>query len=447
MADACNGIRRGGSSCAAVVDPPRPSRARHRQTPRKVGLLSVHTTPLAQPGTGDSGGMNVAVAALARQLVARGVEVDVYTRATADDLPPTVETSDGVRVHHLHAGPLTVDKSDLASHLCAFYLALAAHPTVDDLDVVHAHYWMSGWVGRKLRARRGIPFVQTFHTLARAKNDALAPGDTPESPLRLAAEERIVADADAILAPTPEEATLLRRSYGASPSQVHVAPLGVDLDIFGPNGDRHRGRQALGGGRIVLFAGRLQPLKGPDVAVRTLAALDRHLPDDGLPTRLVIVGGPSGSGFGTVDAPRLQALAAELGVADRVAVLAPRPQAELAALYRAADAVVMPSRSESFGLVALEAQACGTPVVAADVGGLRAAVGPASGTLVSSYEADEYAAALAPFLADPAHGAAAGAAGVEHARKFSWDRAADAALDVYTTAAADTALAQTSRGA
>jgi len=406
---------------------------------RRVGLISVHTTPLAQPGVGDSGGMNVAVAALARELVARGVAVDVFTRATSADLPATVTTPEGIVVHHLAVGPPTMAKDDLASHLCAFYLALAAHPRIADLDVVHAHYWMSGWVARKLRDRLGIPFVQTFHTLARAKNDSLAPGDVPEPALRLAAEERIVADADAILAPTPAEAALLRRAYGAAASRVHIAPLGVDLDLFGPEGDRDAARRSLGGGRIVLFAGRLQPLKGPDVAVRTLAALDRHLPDDGVPARLIVVGGPSGSGFGTVDPPRLAALADELGVGDRLALLAPRPQAELAALYRAADAVLMPSRSESFGLVALEAQACATPVVAAAVGGLRAVVGPGAGTLVEGYDPEDYAAALAPYLTDPDTRQAAGAAGAAFAEAHSWQRAADAALTVYDTVASEAA--------
>jgi D-inositol-3-phosphate glycosyltransferase len=405
--------------------------------PRRVGVLSVHTSPLEQPGTGDSGGMNVTIDSLSRRLVARGVEVDVFTRATGPDLPPTVVVEDGLRVHHVEAGPAQLSKADLASHLCAFYLGLAAHPRVTHLDLLHGHYWMSGWVGRHAARRLGFPLVQTFHTLGQQKNATLAPGDQPEPALRLAAEQRLVADADAIIAPTAAEQALLRDRHGAAPGAVHVVPLGVDLSVFNTDGDRHATRQALGGGRIVLFAGRLQPLKGPDVAVRALAALDRRLPDDGVPTRLVIVGGVSGAGQGLaanghgVDPAGLRALARDLGVEDRVALLSARRQSELALLYQAADVVVMPSRSESFGLVALEAQACGTPVVAANVDGLRSAVGRGAGTLVDGYEPEDWAAAIAPYLTDATLRAAVGARGRRHAMDYSWDRTAAGTLDVY----------------
>lgn len=414
---------------ADLVGDHRPS---DRAGPARVGLLSVHTSPLEQPGTGDSGGMNVYLTALARRLVARGTDVHVFTRATGGDLPPTVVTDDGVAVHHLPAGPPRAAKTDLASHLCAFYLGFAAHPAVPGLDLVHGHYWMSGWVGRQARKRLGLPLVQSFHTLARAKNARLAPGDVPEPPLRIAAEDRIVAAADAILAPTPSEAALLRGHYAGRPGAVHVVAPGVDLDVFTPRGDRHAARQALGGGRIVLFVGRLQPLKGPDLAVRALAALDPLLPDDGVPTRLVVVGGPSGAAAGAVDPPALRRLAAALGVADRVAFLAPRRQADLAVLYRAADAVVMPSHSESFGLVALEAQASGTPVVAAAVGGLVHVVPPGSGgALVAGHDPADYARALVPYLVDGRARAAAGAAGRRLAERFSWDRTVADTVAVY----------------
>lgn len=400
--------------------------------PLRIGLLSVHTSPLEQPGSGDSGGMNVYLTSLAARLAGRGADVDIFTRASGGDLPPTVRMGTGVAVHHIEAGPPAAPKGDLASHLCAFYLGLAAHPATASLDVVHGHYWMSGWVGRQVSRRLGVPLVQTFHTLAREKNDSLAPGDTPETTLRLAAEDRIVGAADAIIAPTPLEAAMLHERYRARSGKVHVVEPGVDLAVFNTGIDRNAARQALGGGRIILFAGRLQPLKGPDVAIRTLAALDRLLPDDGLPTRLLVVGGASGSGIGTVDPPSLRRLAAEAGVADRVALLAPRIQPQLAALYRAADAVIMPSRSESFGLVALEAQACGTPVVAADVGGLRHVIGDGGGgVLVKGHAPDAYAAALVPFLCDARVRAAAGEAGRRRAGRFSWDRTATATMDVY----------------
>jgi D-inositol-3-phosphate glycosyltransferase len=399
--------------------------------PRRVGFVSVHTSPLERPGSGDSGGMNVYLDRVASQLVGRGIEVDVFTRAAGPDVPRSVLAPDGYRVHHIEAGPPHLTKADLASHLCAFYLGLAAHPRVAGLDLLHAHYWMSGWVGRQARQRLGLPLVQSFHTLAHAKNASLAPGDMPEPALRVHAEERIVADADAVIAPTPAEADLLRERMRARPGAVHVVEPGADLEVFTPDGDRDAARAVLGGGRIVLFVGRLQPLKGPDVAVRTLAALARRLPD-GPPVRLVVVGGPSGNGVGTTDHGRLRALARELGVEDRLALLAPRPQAELADLYRAADAVLVPSRSESFGLAALEAQACGTPVVAADVPGLRHVLGSGGGgRLVRGWDAQAYAEALVPYLSDPRERAGAGAAGVAHARLRSWERTAAATLAVY----------------
>ncbi|MGH8897150.1 MAG: glycosyltransferase [Egibacteraceae bacterium] len=380
--------------------------------------------------------MNVYLGQIARRLAAAGAAIDIFTRTTGSDLPPTVTVDDGVRVHHIDAGPPTARKDDLASHLCAFYLGLAAHPAVAQLEVLHGHYWMSGWVGRQASRRLGVPLVQTFHTLARAKNDALAPGDIPESPLRLVVEDRVVEAADAIIAPTPLEAAMLRERYPARVCQVHVVEPGVDLSVFralhDTHPDRHAARQALGGGRIILFAGRLQPLKGPDIAVRALAALDALLPDDGLPTRLLIVGGASGNGVGTVDPASLRRLAAQLGVADRVALLSARPQRELAALYHAADAVIMPSRSESFGLVALEAQACGTPVVAAAVGGLPHVLGDdGGGTVVEGHDPQAYAVALVPYLCDVRARAVASEAGRQRAARFTWERTAAATLQVY----------------
>ena len=406
------------------------ARPSDRAGPPRVGLVSVHTSPLEQPGVGDSGGMNVYLASLAHSLARRDVAVDVFTRWMGADLPPMVRLDDGVTVHHLPAGPPSAGKSELASHLCAFYLAMAAHPAVERLDVLHGHYWMSGWVGRHLRRRFGMPLVQSFHTLGRVKNDALAPGDSPEPALRLAAEDRIAGDADAVIAATDTEADILRRRFGTDASRLHTVPAGVDLDIFNTDIDRHAARQALGGGRIILFVGRLQPLKAPDMAVRALAALDRLLPDDGVPTRLVIVGGASGPHSATTQPAGLRGLAEDLGVADRVAILAPRPQHELSALYRAADVVVVPSHSESFGLVALEAQACGTPVVASDVGGLRSVVG-GGGTLVPHRTPEAFAAAMALYLSDVRLRAAASSAAAATASGYSWNATADATLEVY----------------
>lgn len=421
---------RGGAGDVRDVTDARPS-DRAGPLPTSVALLSVHTSPLAQPGIGDGGGLNVFVSALAGQLSKHGIAVDVFTRSTGADLPSTVRLDDGVAVHHIDAGPPTLRKDDLASHLCAFYLAVAGHAAIESAQLLHGHYWMSGWVGRKLRQRRDVPLVQRFHTLAHAKDAGRSVGEASEPMLRLAAERRVVAAADAVLAATPHEAALLRHEYRARPGQVHVVPPGVDTDVFRPADDRLRTRRELGGGRLLLFVGRLQPLKGPDLAVRTLAALDAHLPDDGVPTRLVVVGGASGNGHGTVDPPALRRLADQLGVADRVALLAPRSHRDLAPLYRAADALIMPSRSESFGLVALEAQASGTPVVGADVGGLDDILRHGGGTLVQSYDPDAYARAVLPYLVDTAARRTASLAAVRGARRFRWRETTRQTLEIY----------------
>jgi D-inositol-3-phosphate glycosyltransferase len=394
-------------------------------------VLSVHTSPLEQPGGGDSGGMTVYLLSLARQMSAAGIETDIFTRAASAGLPSSVTLGEGLRVHHMESVPPGLGKHDLVSYLGAFYLAFAAHPATAALELVHGHYWMGGWVGRHAQRRLGLPLVQSFHTLARAKNQGLPPGDVPEPALRLAAEDRVAADADAVIASSPAEAALLRARYATRPGRVHLVEPGVDLDLFRPPDDRQRTRETLGGGPLVLFVGRLQPLKGPDLAVRTLAELDRRLPRDGRYARMILVGGVSANGSGTVDPPALRRLARDLGVADRVTLLAPRPQPELAGLYRAADAVLIPSYSEAYGLVALEAQACGTPVVAAAVGGLPYALADGGGTVVDSHDPVAFATALLPFLTDARTRAAAAGAARRRALRASWERTAQRVLSVY----------------
>jgi D-inositol-3-phosphate glycosyltransferase len=404
--------------------------------PKRVAVLSVHTSPLDQPGEGDGGGLNVSVAETARRLADRGVEVDVFTRATDRGRPPTVvlhEAADGTRarVHHLVAGPVApVDKEDVANLLCAVLLALERHPEVvargvdgaRPYDLVHAHYWLSGWVGRRIAARWDVPLVQTFHTLGVLKNAHLAPGDVPEPPLRLVAEAAVARDADLVTVLTCGEAGLLHRAYGLSGSRIQVVPAGVDLSRFRPPpGPRPADRPP-----TLLFVGRLQPLKGPDVAVRTLAAVRRTVPD----VRLRIIGGTSGSGHGASGPDELRALAADLGVADAVRFDPAVSQDRLAEAYREADVLVVPSRSETFGLVALEAQASGLPVVAADVPGLQAVVRD-GGVLVRGHDPADHAAAVVPLLTDPAEATRVGAAGVRAAARATWDRSVDRLLGVY----------------
>jgi D-inositol-3-phosphate glycosyltransferase len=412
----------------------------------RVGLISVHTSPLDQPGAGDGGGLNVYVREVARRMAARGVIVDVFTRRTDPAQPDTVELAPGAFLHHLAVGPAApVAKEDLTPLLCPFELALADHPRLVGIEVLHAHYWLSGWVGRRIARRTGIPLVQTFHTLAALKNATLAPGDRPEGALRLIAEAQVARDADQVLVLTCGEARLFHRSFGLSGAKLTVVPAGVDLDLFRPDprGDSASGSDSASGpvgGDVadrarsdgaapeLLFAGRLQPLKGPDVAVRILAEVHRTHPA----VRLRIVGGASGAAGLATSIPGLKALAQELGVADHVTFEPALPQAELADRLRRAAVVLVPSRSETFGLVALEAQACGTPVVAARVPGLEVVVG-AGGTLVDGHDPADHARAVLAYLDDPAHAAAAREAGLAAAAASSWERTVDRLLDAYAT--------------
>jgi D-inositol-3-phosphate glycosyltransferase len=366
---------------------------------RRVGLISVHTSPLDQPGEGDGGGLNVYVREVARRMGARGVEVDVFTRRTDPAQPATVTIGPGVLLHHLDAGPAEpVAKEDLATLLCPFELALAAHPRLADLEVLHAHYWLSGWVGRRIARRTGIPLVQTFHTLAALKNATLAPGDRPEGALRLVAEAEVARDADQVLVLTCGEARLFHSSFGLSGARLTVVPAGVDLDLFRPPRPGHlTGRPRRAARRRRAAVRRPAPAaQGSRRRVRTLAEVRRHRDD----VRLRIVGGASGGTGVATSVAALTTLAGELGVAEHVTFEPALPQEELAARLRAADLVLVPSRSETFGLIALEAQACGTPVVAARVPGLEVVVG-GGGVLVDGHDPADHARAVLALLADP----------------------------------------------
>jgi D-inositol-3-phosphate glycosyltransferase len=405
--------------------------------PRRVATLSVHTSPLDQPGAGDAGGMNVYIVEVSRRLAARGIAVDVFTRATSSDLPPVVEMSPGVTVRHVSAGPFEgLGKEELPAQLCAFTAAVLRAEAQHEpgyYDVVHSHYWLSGQVGWLARDRWSVPLIHTAHTLAKVKNEALAAGDRPEPRARVIGEEQVVAEADRLIANTDQEARELVRLYGADPARTLVVPPGVDLDRFAP-GDRAAARRTLGIAEdavVLLFVGRIQPLKGPDVLLHAAAQL---LADDpSLRDRLEVhvVGAPSGSGL---DAPeQLEQLAARLEITDRVRFHRPQPPERLADHYRAADVTVVPSHNESFGLVALEAQACGTPVVAAAVGGLRTAVRDGfSGVLVAGHDPRDYAAAVRAVLT---RRELLSAGARRHAGLFSWDRTADALVAAYTSAA------------
>jgi D-inositol-3-phosphate glycosyltransferase len=410
-----------------------------RSVPRRVATISVHTSPLEQPGTGDAGGMNVYIVEVAKRLARAGVEVEIFTRATTSDLPPTVEMAPGVLVRHVIAGPFEgLAKEDLPSQLCAFtngVLRAEAARAAGWYDLIHSHYWLSGQVGWLAKDRWGVPLVHTAHTLAKVKNCSLAEGDKPEPKARLIGEEQVVAECDRLVANTPAEARDLVDLYGADPSRVSVVPPGVDLERFHPvsAAQRQAARARFGfpaDAHVIAFAGRIQPLKAPDVLLRAAAALRTRDPELGRRLVVAICGGPSGSGLDRPTA--LIDLAAELGITDMVRFVPPQPRDLMPEFYRAVDLVAVPSHNESFGLVALEAQACGTPVVAAAVGGLVTAVRDGiSGVLVKSHQPDDWARVFGAVLTTPGRAAELGLGAATHAQDFSWTHTASGLLAAY----------------
>jgi D-inositol-3-phosphate glycosyltransferase len=398
-------------------------------------MLSVHTSPLEQPGTGDAGGLNVYVLEVSKRLARRGIEVEIFTRMTDGTSPLQSETAPGVHVRNVIAGPFEgLGKGDLPGQLCAFaqgvMRAEAARPE-GWYDLVHSHYWLSGQVGWLAADRWRVPLVHTMHTMARVKNSQLAEGDSPEPPGREIGEAQVVDAADRLVANTLGEARELIDLYDADPGKVRVVSPGVDLDLF-TVGDAAAARARLGlpqDAHVLLFVGRIQPLKAPDVLLKAAADLLARRPE--LRQRLVVavVGGPSGSGLGKPRA--LQELAHQLGIQSQVRLVPPVDRLTLAQWYRAADLVAVPSHSESFGLVAVEAQACGTPVVAAAVGGLPYAVGD-GGLLVDGHQSADWSAALGGLLDDPRRRELLSRKAVEHASQFSWERTTDRLLEVYT---------------
>ncbi|MDN5896182.1 MAG: D-inositol-3-phosphate glycosyltransferase [Nocardioides sp.] len=404
----------------------------------RIAMISLHTSPLDQPGTGDAGGMNVYVIELARRLARRDVAVDIFTRATSSTLDPIVEVDDNVLVRHVHAGPFEgLTKGELPAQLCVFareVMRAEAGHLPGHYDAVHSHYWLSGQVGALARDRWGVPLVHSMHTMAKVKNESMATGDTPEPSARLLGEEQVVEAADVLIANTDIEAKQLINLYDADPGRVEVVHPGVDLSVFRP---RLGARQRLGlpeEAQVLLFAGRIQPLKAPDVLLRAVAVLLDESPH--LRSRLVVpvVGGPSGTGLAHPSA--LADLASELGLDDVVRFVPPVAQSVLADWCAAATLVAVPSYNESFGLVAVEAQATGTPVVGAAVGGLPTVIEDGvSGLLVDTHEPRDWAAALRRVVESPDLRERLAAGALEQARQFSWERTADRTLQVYSRAA------------
>jgi D-inositol-3-phosphate glycosyltransferase len=399
----------------------------------RIATVMVHTSPLEQPGIGDAGGMNIYVLESAQRMAAMGVSVDIFTRRTDPDAPDIVEISPGVRVRHFDCGHGTLTKEQLPIHISGLSQEFSRIMRTENYDVIHSHYWLSGKVAMPAAKELKIPLVHTMHTMARVKNLNLAEGESPEPMIRVQGETQVVAAASALIANTDAEAASLVSLYDACPDTVHVVTPGVDLFTFTPGQSRSAARESLGlslDSLIVSFVGRIQPHKGPEVLIRATSELVKHAPQ--LRPRLIvnIIGGASGANTEEVD--RLKDCTQWLGIDDVVRFAPPVSRAELPQWYRASDLVVVPSYSESFGLVALEAQACGTPVVATAVGGLRTAVADGiSGVLVDGHDPKAWSSVITRLLQEPQRRVLLSMGAIEHASHFGWDGTARGTLDIY----------------
>jgi len=408
--------------------------AKHK---RRIASLMLHTSPLEQAGIGDAGGMNVYVVESAKRIAAAGIGVDIFTRANKSGLPDSVEIADGVTVRHLEAGPYDgISKDELPSQICALmssFMHVEARLPMGYYDLLHSHYWISGQLGWLISERHKMPLVHTMHTMAKVKNLSLAEGEKPEPQTRAIGEEQVVGASAAMIANTAAEAASLVSLYNACPDRVFVVPPGVDLTTYKVGSGKKAARKKLNikdDALMLTFVGRIQPHKGPEVLIRAVAEMVKHNP--GLRSRLktVIIGGASGNGSQEPD--RLKGLTIFLGINDVVEFVPPTPREDLSDWYRASDLVCVPSYSESFGLVALEAQACGTPVVATAVGGLRTAVADGiSGSLVDGHDPRAWSAVISRLLMEPERRLLLSMGAIEHASHFGWDATARGMLDVY----------------
>ena len=404
----------------------------------------VHTSPLDQPGAGDAGGMNIYVVESAERMAEMGVSVDIFTRRHNPDLPDTVDLSPGVRVRHLNIGACSATKEELPALIPNLSDAFSKVLEDEKYDVLHSHYWISGKVAMPVAKKFGIPLAHTMHTMARVKNMNLAEGERPEPMIRVQGETQVVAAADALIANTDAEAASLVSLYEACPDNVSVVSPGVDLYTFTAGNGRKAAREAVGlpqDAHILAFVGRIQPHKGPEVLIRAVAEMLNHSPHLRPKLITVIMGGASGSGLGEVE--RLKDLTSWLNISDVVRFENPVPRAQIPQWYRAADLVCVPSYSESFGLVALEAQACGTPVVATAVGGLRTAIADGiSGVLVDGHDPRAWSSVLARLIQEPQRRVLLSMGAIEHASHFGWDATARGTLDIYDRIIATSASAR-----
>ena len=402
-----------------------------------IATLMVHSSPLDQAGTGDAGGMNVYVVESAKKMAAAGVNVDIFTRTNHSNLPETVEIADGVSVKHLVAGPFEgLSKEDLPSQLGALtssFMNYQKQLPNDYYSLLHSHYWISGQLGWMVSERTGIPLIHTMHTTAKVKNLNLADDEKPEPQTRAIGEEQVVKASTGLIANTDAEAASLVSLYDACPDNVFVVAPGVDLQTFSPGSGKSAARIKLNiapDAIMLTFVGRIQPHKGPDVLLRAVAEMVTHSPHLKAKLAVVIMGGASGSGLNELE--KLKVLAKFLKIEDVTHFVAPVKRDELANWYRASDLVCVPSYSESFGLVALEAQACGTPVVATAIGGLRTAVSDGiSGSLVDGHDPKAWSAVISRLIAEPQRRLLLSMGAVVHASHFGWENTAHKTLEVY----------------
>ena len=403
----------------------------------KIATLMVHTSPLDQAGIGDAGGMNVYVVESAKKMARAGVSVDIFTRANHPDLPESVEIAEGVTVKHLVAGPFDgLSKEELPSQLGALTSAFMNYQKQlpsNYYSLLHSHYWISGQLGWMVSERTGIPLIHTMHTTAKVKNLNLADDEKPEPQTRAIGEEQVVKASTGLIANTDAEAASLVSLYDACPDNVFVVAPGVDLKRFSPGIGKAAARVKLNiapDAIMLTFVGRIQPQKGPDVLLRAAAEMVSHSPHLRAKLAVVIMGGASGSGLNELE--KLKTLAKFLKIEDVTHFVDPVSRELLPDWYRASDLVCVPSYSESFGLVALEAQACGTPVVATAIGGLRTAVSDGiSGSLVDGHDPKAWSAVISRLIAEPQRRLLLSMGAVEHASHFGWENTARKTLDVY----------------
>ena len=390
-------------------------------------MLSVHTSPLASPGGRESGGMNVYVRELSQAMGTRGYVVDVFTRRASPDQPDAQPFGPNARVINIDAGPAgPLEKEALAAHLEEFEAQLLAFVEREGAayDMVHSHYWMSGEVATHLAARWQVPHVAMFHTLGEVKNRARATEHEPAS--RIEAERRIARSADRIVVASAHEQHLLTALYGADAERIAIVPCGIDLELFAPM-EKEFARRKLGlkdGERVILFVGRIEPLKGIDILISAAAQL--HEDENFI---VLIVGGDARA---AAEIEQLRAQAERLGIDHHISFEGAVEHSRLPLYYNAADVCVVPSYYESFGLVAVESMACGTPVVASRVGGLTTTVQDGeTGYLIPWRCPEPFAERLELLLDNDELRASFGRAGREAVERFRWANVADAVGALY----------------